>query len=88
MSVRPKDKEKIDFQDEIIELLLSREYGTSICPSEILTSKDKQNKILMEQVRNSARQLAFDGIIEITQKNNVVDPFNFRGPIRLRLKKS
>ncbi len=41
----------------------------------------------MEHVRRSARQLVHDGQIEITQSGKAVDPDNFRGPIRLRLKK-
>ena len=40
----------------------------------------------MEHVRRSARLLAADGLIEITQKGKAVDPQDFRGPIRLRLK--
>ena len=40
----------------------------------------------METTRSIAKQLAADGKIEITQKGNVVDPENFKGPIRLRLK--
>ena len=41
---------------------------------------------MMEHVRRSARLLAHDNIIEITQAGIAVDPENFKGPIRLRLK--
>jgi predicted transcriptional regulator len=42
---------------------------------------------MMEHVRSSARILAHEGVIEITQKGAVVDPENFKGAIRLRWKK-
>jgi len=38
----------------------------------------------MELTRKVARKLVGDGKIEITQKGSVVDPNNFKGPIRLR----
>mmetsp|Transcript_37679 Transcript_37679/g.83912 ORF Transcript_37679/g.83912 Transcript_37679/m.83912 type:complete len:81 (-) Transcript_37679:173-415(-) len=40
----------------------------------------------MEATRKVARRLAEEGRIEITQKGQAVDPNNFKGPIRLRLK--
>ncbi|MCE3010764.1 MAG: DUF3253 domain-containing protein [Proteobacteria bacterium] len=40
----------------------------------------------MERVRESARLLVDQGKIEILQKGKVIDPSEFRGPIRLRLK--
>jgi hypothetical protein len=40
----------------------------------------------MDAVRKVAVKMALEGVIEITQKGRVVDPENFRGPIRLRLK--
>lgn len=69
----------------IIELLETRGYQKSICPSEILVGEDKKNKVLMEKVRAAARLLDCLGKIEITQKGKVVH--EFKGPIRLRLKK-
>ena len=44
------------------------------------------NKVIMEHVRRSARLLASENQIEITQSGKVVDPLSFRGPIRLKLK--
>jgi hypothetical protein len=40
----------------------------------------------MEATRAAARSLVLEGLVEITQKGRVVDPFSFKGPIRLRLK--
>lgn len=40
----------------------------------------------MCRTRDVARRMAAQGVLEITQKGKVVDPNNFKGPIRLRLK--
>ncbi len=41
---------------------------------------------MMEHVRRSARLLAAENKIEITQKGKAVDPTTFKGPIRLKIK--
>jgi len=46
----------------------------------------KQDSIMMEHVRRSARLLAAADKIKITQNGKVVDPNEFKGPIRPRLK--
>ncbi len=79
-----KNKNRFDYREAILNLLSKREAGKTICPSEVLAPADKTNPILMEHVRRSARLLATDGQIEITQKGRAVDPLDFRGPIRLR----
>jgi hypothetical protein len=81
-----KNKNKFDYQDAILKLLKMRGKEKTICPSEVLNGIDKQNKILMEHVRRSARLLAHQNKIIITQKNKIVDPSDFKGPIRLKLK--
>ena len=81
-----RNKSKFDYKDSIMILLGQRTRGQTICPSEVLPAEDKTDKILMEHVRRSARLLAAEGLIEITQKGKLVDPQDFRGPIRLRLK--
>jgi hypothetical protein len=40
----------------------------------------------MDATRSVAKELAAKGTLEITQKGQPVDPENFKGPIRLRLK--
>ncbi len=79
-----KNKNKYDYRDQILELLNRREHGKTICPSEVLAPEDKQNKVLMEHVRRSARLLAHAGQILITQSGKVVNPDDFKGPIRLK----
>ncbi len=81
-----KNKNKFDFREEILVLLLERGSQKTICPSEVLPIELKQDKVMMEHVRASARLLAFEGKIEITQSGKVVDPVSFKGPIRLKLK--
>lgn len=81
-----RDKNKFDFRDAILGLLEKRQRGHTICPSELLPAEQKTDKEMMEHVRRSARLLAAEGAIEITQKGRPVDPMDFRGPIRLRLK--
>jgi hypothetical protein len=79
-----KNKNKFDYREAILSLLSTRKAGDTICPSEVLLPEQKVDKIMMEHVRRSARRLVSEGLIEITQKGQVVDPNSFRGPIRLR----
>lgn len=82
-----KRKNKFDYREPILQLLGTRGANKTICPSEVLDGDLKQDKQLMEHVRRSARLLAAENMIEITQGGQVVDPSEFKGAIRLRLKK-
>ena len=81
-----KNKNKFDFKNQIIDLLNIRGQMKTICPSEVLHNNDKSNSVLMEHVRRSARILASENKIEILQGGKNVEPTQFKGPIRLRLK--
>lgn len=81
-----KNKNKFDYKDPIMNLLKQRGSGKTICPSEVLPADQKQNKLIMEHVRRSARLLAAENLVQITQGGKVVNPSEFNGPIRLRLK--
>lgn len=84
-----KNKSKMNsshLENEILSLLKTRSRESTICPSEVLTGDDKNNKLKMEEVRQAARRLVHQDKIEITQKGQVVNPSNFKGPIRLKLK--
>ena len=71
----------------ILEILLRRDPGKTICPSEVARSLYPENwREEMEHVREIARVLVSEGEIVITQKGIEVDPENFKGAIRLRLK--
>ena len=76
----------MDYQSRIIELLVQRAPGKTICPSEVLPLEQKKNKQLMEEVRQAARELVAQGKIEITQRGEIINPNTIKGPIRLRLK--
>ena len=78
---------EVDYRILILDLLRERGPAKTICPSEVLSDNDKQNPELMEEVRAAARTLASQQWIEITQRGKVVDPAQFKGPIRLRLKR-
>ncbi len=75
-------------EESIVALLQERPAGASICPSEAARdiAQDDDWRALMEPARRAARRLAHQGAIEITQRGRVVDPCEFRGPIRLRLR--
>lgn len=81
-----RNKNKFDYRDSILSLLKQRKAGQTICPSDVLPADQKTDAVMMEHVRRSARRLASDGLIEITQSGKPVDPLHFRGPIRLRLR--
>lgn len=73
-------------QELILEKLQTRKAGLTICPSEVLEAAQKQQPPEMEKVRQAARLLVHQGKIEILQGGKIIDPDDFRGPIRLRLK--
>lgn len=75
-----------DYKNSILKILKNRSPDKTICPSEVLDKESKQDKELMAAVRAAAVELANQGIIVITQKGEPVDPQNFKGPIRLKLK--
>ena len=78
--------EDLEIEDTIIKILLTRDPGKSICPSEVVRQlyplkwRDK-----MEAVRKIAAVLAHENIIIISQKDKQVD-VSAKGPIRLKLK--
>lgn len=75
------------YEQKILELLSKRSFDSSICPSEVLPAEEKKDKIKMELVREAARRLVHQNKIIITQKNQIVEPSDFKGPIRLKLKR-
>ena len=75
----------------ILELLSKRAHGATICPSEaakaVGAGGEETWRPLMEPARRAARRLVAAGEIEITQRNQVVDPSTAKGPIRLRARR-
>ena len=84
---RSKDTLSENHEAAILALLTERPGSSTICPSEVLPEDLKQDTEAMELVRQAARRLVHAGKIDILQGGRVVDPSEFRGPIRLRLKR-
>jgi Protein of unknown function (DUF3253) len=74
----------------VLELLVSRGAGRSICPSEaarLLAMRFGGHwQDLMRPVRTVAAAMADAGAIEVLQHEAVVDIGEVRGPVRLRLR--
>jgi hypothetical protein len=70
----------------ILRLLHARRPSASICPSEVARATGRADwRDLMPAVRDAARALAAESVIEITQRGAVIAPdAPLRGPIRLR----
>lgn len=78
-------KTQNSYEKEILDLLRKRGSGKTICPSEVLSADLKNNKSVMEDVRQAARRLVAQGFIVIMQNGHLVDPSTAKGPIRLKL---
>jgi len=71
----------------ILELLRAREPGKTICPSDAARALAGDGfRAHMDGARRAAAQLVDDGLIEVTQRGEVIDIARARGPIRLRLR--
>ncbi len=71
----------------IVELLQRRGPEKTICPSDAARAiAGERFRPLMDDARAAAAQLVDEGVIEVTQRGEVVDLAAARGPIRLRLR--
>jgi hypothetical protein len=69
----------------ILELLEQRAPGKTICPSDAARAVAATDfRPLMDTARAAAAELVAEGKIEVTQRGEVVDIAQARGPIRLR----
>lgn len=86
----PEDNLADRIRECVLELLVERGPGRSICPSEAARLLGGRMgcrwQELMRPVRTIAAVLAQDGLIEATQHELVVDIKDVRGPVRLRLR--
>lgn len=76
-----------EIRRRILDLLARRAASSTICPSEVARSFSKRAeewRPLMQPVRDVAATLVEEGEIEVTQKGEVVDLNEAKGPIRLR----
>ncbi|NEQ49440.1 MAG: DUF3253 domain-containing protein [Leptolyngbya sp. SIO3F4] len=75
--------------DTIRQCLLAqvqqRGIDKTICPSEVARALGGEHwRSLMEAVRNAGKALATEGKIVVTQRGQIVDPNQAKGPIRYR----
>ncbi|MEM9838149.1 MAG: DUF3253 domain-containing protein [Pseudomonadota bacterium] len=75
-------------RDAILDVLNERDLGKSICPSEAARrlAGDGEWRPLMSTIRQAGRELAAEGLIEVTKKGKPVDPETVKGVIRFRFK--
>jgi hypothetical protein len=70
----------------MLRLLRTRGAGKTICPSDVARAvAPHQFRPLMPAVRAVAAKLALRGVVEITQRGEVVSLAAARGPVRIRL---
>jgi len=77
-----------ELQSVIMQMVRERGSAKTICPSEAARAMASSNnwRELMGDARAAARELHHQGKITIEQGGEVIDPDNFSGPIRLRLR--
>jgi hypothetical protein len=73
-------------RETMLALARERAPTKTICPSDAARAVGGENwRALMDQARDTARELARAGDVEITQRGEVLDPnAAWRGPIRIR----
>lgn len=78
-----------DLEATILELLARRASTSTICPSDAARAVGGESwRDLMEPVRAAARRLEAEGLVDIMQRGEVVDPASAKGPIRIRRRPS
>ena len=75
-----------DLRQEILRQSGLRGADKSICPSEVARAYGEDWQRLMPHVRNAAKGLAREGLIDILRKGKPVDPETMKGVIRLRIR--
>ncbi|MGJ9405880.1 DUF3253 domain-containing protein [Nesterenkonia aurantiaca] len=85
MDESPRAASDRDMERVILELLAQRAEAATICPSEAARAvAGQQWRSQMDAARAAARRLVAAGVVDITQRGEVVDPTTARGPIRIR----
>ena len=83
MSPAPPDHAQL--RHAILELLERRGEGKTICPSDAARAVAGEDfRPLMDDARAAAAELVAQGEIVVTQRGEVVDIEQARGPVRLR----
>lgn len=74
-----------DLEKAILDLL-DRRAPKTICPSDVAREVGPADgwRELMDPVRAAAQRLVEKGLVEVTQKGEVVDLPTVKGPVRIR----
>lgn len=75
-----------DIREKMLELAKNRGRDKTLCPSEVVRALTDDWRPLMDLVREIAAEEVDADRIKVTQKGEVVDPLEAKGPIRLGLK--
>ncbi|UUW72953.1 DUF3253 domain-containing protein [Pseudomonas oryzihabitans] len=76
----------VQLRDALLGKAQACRPGTTFCPSEVARSLAADWRPLMEPLRDTARELAREGRLRVTQKGESLDlEVPWRGPIRLSL---
>ena len=82
------NERETDLREAIVSLLDKRDVGKTICPSEasraVSGAERGIEKEYMDRTRGVAQKLVDEGIVEVTQRGQVVDMSRVKGPIRIR----
>ncbi|MCW2511501.1 MAG: hypothetical protein JWR11_543 [Mycobacterium sp.] len=72
----------------ILELARERGPSKSICPSDAARAVGGEGwRDLMDQARDTARELARSGDVVVTQRGETLDPdAEWHGPVRIRIR--
>lgn len=72
-------------QRAILDLLVQRRDGATICPSDAARAVAPEDwRPLMDAARAAAQRLVEAGEVDVTQGGEVVDLATARGPVRIR----
>ena len=71
---------------EILRQVTERGADKSICPSEVARAYGENWQRLMTPVRDAAKILSRDGLVDILRKGRPIAPDDVKGVIRLRLR--
>ncbi|MDQ7911809.1 DUF3253 domain-containing protein [Pseudomonas sp. 102515] len=82
-ALKPTDAQ---LREALLAKAQARRPGTTFCPSEVARDLATNWRPLMEPLRDTARELAREGRLRVTQKGEALDAeAPWRGPIRLSL---
>ncbi len=83
--MRADEPSEDEIRGEIFRQLMLNGQGVSICPTDVARRIANPWREHLEWIREVINQMAIEGLIEVVQKDQVVDGEVARGPVRIRL---